>query len=413
MNNKNAVDMTEKVIFGGEEYHVSPDEYEYLEQTGLDYSSPDWVKLNCESGNVEKVIISLFALSKPDSAWEIIDTYKDTLNFEEVVTSQFFQISRTNIDVYLTMYKRGIIDENTYAYFQVICGKLYDIDFWRNKFKNRTVSEKLSIVNESFNGVNPFEVGLVEPDEESWNLLMEGLMPNEKLDEFIIGSAPGVLFPPEKIIDLFINNNLEFKYAEKYLSIALQMVSSGCEVSRDIFALADEVLGEYMYKIKIDTIDKLAELTASQWFKDSVENHQDKVLRLLVNSEINISCPLLVYDTLKDNNIIDIRGSLKYLNPELYPYVISYRCLDTIYDTSDFVISTVLTTGFRAIYNKTNKILYTTSKIFTKDDIDILTSIESVNDIYDIFSLDKICESSTDSYEVSRSLYELIIKNIK
>ena len=235
------------ITVNGEEYTFDATD-EQLHQLELlkvecNWEDPEWYNKLIDNKNYDVCINMLFTINKPEEAWEVIREHKEDIDFVYIFNGikdspcPFFQLSREDVGVYKYLYETKQIDSRSYAYFQIICNDTSDIDFWKSYFveayndmhpeadfratscEQLTVNDKLDILNQSFNGNNPFEVGLIALDRDFYNIIFGDSKIDRLLDEYIIGSKPSILFTADMIKDLITNNHLDPENIVKYMNI--------------------------------------------------------------------------------------------------------------------------------------------------------------------------------------------------
>ena len=210
---------------GGDEYHMTQDEYNHLMTLPVDFSDKNWKDNLIKDEDYDTLVNALFTLSKTDDAWEVITNNKEKIDFNVIFNAvpdkpcPYFQIKRDAQDVYKYMYDKNIIDDISYAYFQVIGGRLLDLDFWKSFIGDKSVSDKLRTIHDCYNGTNPFELGLVVLNEDARNFIFNNLEDDELLDDYIIGQYPGVFFDKDILLDLMQNKHLDRKNFHRYFGI--------------------------------------------------------------------------------------------------------------------------------------------------------------------------------------------------
>lgn len=399
----------------GEEVLLSQDQYDHLMSLGIEFSDK-WEEdlLNKQEYNI--LINALFTLDRVSDAWDVIRNHLADIDFQYIFNVKedskcpYFQLDRTAQDVYNYMYNENIIDDRSYAYFQVLGGALYDIDFWKDKFDGLSVSQKLMKIYESYNFNNPFDIGLITLDENSLNIVMDGLEDNEKLDDFIIGQHPGVLFDYRTLIDLMINGHLLPENFAQYFGIVLQMMQINSASEYDVVNVYDIMYELYKNNSEFDpgdvTIDTVYKLDAFIKHVNSAAIDDKKyIYSVLVNSIAFMNYP---YKYLTGEFSELPNDVLNYLKPKNYPYVLTYKLIPSKLNTDMYITKYPFPAVFNCIYNKTKKIMFVNGEIIGLDDIDntfefVYNYPETIND-----KLMEKCSSSEEYEEVIYSIKDFL-----
>lgn len=345
-------------------------------------------------------------MHRVDDAWSVISEHKDKIDFNiicganEDIPSPYFQIKRDAQDVYKYMHDTNVIDDASYAYFQVIGGRLSDKEFWNNYFANKTTSERLQLIHDAYNFNNPFELGLVVlDDEESKNLIFDVLKNNEDLDDFIIGNNPGVFFDSDTLIYLMETHHLDYVNYPKYFSIILQMIAKDVEAdpkyegSTDVDVLSKDGRFNVLWKSAYEIMDsRIREICVDNTLTMSSFINSD-TCRIICENTIhderlnNIICTLLInsiefmnypykylsmlykatgYD-LNYKNAIDASTCIMEKN---YSYLLSYTMLDVV-NCDRFIIKYPFPAGMNCIYDKYDNMIFINGEVKPFDESDI------------------------------------------
>lgn len=373
---------------GGEDLYLSQEEFLYLTSLFADLDFPiettDWEERLLNEANYTILADMLFTIHRIEDAWEAIEQYKEDIDFTKLTLSPYFQIKRDAKEVYKYMYENDIIDANSYMYFEILSGRLNDTDFWRSVLNGKTTSEKLMLIHESFNGVNPFELGLVALDtEEVHNMIFGNIAEDEKLDDFILGQYPGVFFDNTTLIELIENNHLDSMNYDKYFGIMLQMLLKDNEdadysdhVFNDFWNLAYNIMGTRIAHIQVDSKKALYTFIASDVCSDIIAaitpDRSSYILdTILINSIEFMSHPYSVMNTLYNMGLYEsYKVSGTCLFERNYPYAITYKMCDAV-DTENFIIKYPFPTGMNCIYDKVDNLIYINGEVKPYDEYDL------------------------------------------
>lgn len=414
---------TINVTIAGEDLLMTQDEYDHLMSLGIDFSDENWENVLLESKQYDLLVNALFTMSKVDKAWEIIEKFKEEIDYEKIFNlspdSQcpYFQLKRDAKDVYKYMHDQGIIDDISYEYFQVLGGSISDIDFWTNIFEGMSTSEKLCAIHEAFNNVNPFDVGVVNLTKESEELIFGNLQDGEYLDDFIIGKNPGVFFDWKMIMNLIDTNHLKEENFPIYMDILFEMSNAiNNQIDGDLWSYALKKCGEDIDRIPLNTVLRLDSFIESDVFKTLVEEGVNYTInKMLLNSLAFMNYPYRYRDMLaKRNYDINCVNVSDYLEDKNYPYVLSYKLLSFV-NTDDFIVKYPFPAVFNCIYNSSKGKIFANGKIIYINDPDeealfnetFAFTYEYENGNIDEGIMDK-CSSDEEYREVVYSTNEFI-----
>lgn len=361
-----------EVEIGGEKLLLSDEQLEYINDVAANCFPDDWKNnINWVTDNIKenptKVIMILFAMSKYKDAWDYIVEYKDKVDYSIIKHSKYFIIDPEQSEYFKYLHDNNIIDDVEYSYFDVINSILDDMDFWKKRFDGHSTSEKLTMLHEAFNGINPYQQGLVEPNEEILHLIFDNIQPDEKLDEFIIGDKPALFFTPLVLIDLLSSGNLDRSKTLKYADIILltyeALTNSGeldVEIPDDFWDGLFEVLGSDIEKLPLDSIFTLKQFLKSRYVQNIIKitnsggldetaddmddvdayDELDKIISTVIRSLVFSMYPYRVMDILKDNEIYIYHEKLSHFHykPEYLPVYL----LSGIFDMDGILVSSVL-----------------------------------------------------------------------
>lgn len=427
------------IIINGEEYTFEASE-EQLHQLDLlkvecDWEDPDWYKKLIDNGKYDVCVNMLFTINRPDDAWKIIREHKENIDFVYIFNGlkdnpcPFFQLSREDVAVYKYLFETKQIDDRSYAYFQLICNDVSDIDFWETYFvtayndihpENVTVitshtqlsvNDKLDIINQSFNGNNPFEVGLIALTDKFYKLIFTDSAINGLLDDYIIGSKPGILFTGDMIRTFIDNNNLDPENIVKYMNIIYEFWSKDNEINDsdakdtyDFWTYAWETIGDKISRMKFDTLDKLLSFIESEAIHTmNVSGFYHTIAEIIFNSLAFLNYPYVVKEKLEENKI-----ELSYLYPEEFihgenlPFILTYKLLPFI--NTDAIASYPFPAVYKCIYDGYDNV-YMNGEIVT-----IEKAIKMLSDIEDAKS--EIChyisDNTSSEYEYDEVISSLV-----
>ena len=367
-NETNRNDMLMSINIGNESMYLKPEEMEVLNSLDIVLDREDW--MDPSVNNINEVIKVLFVLNKINLAWELIENNLDDIDFTGITSFEYFQLDRNAVKVFKYMKDNNIIDDETYAYFQVLGGKLSDIEFWKNRFNEKSListEQKLEELYNSFNGINPLDVGLIEESEELFNLLDLDNQKDVDLSDYIIGAKTSVFFTSNTLIKMIENNNIIKEKYHEIINLILQQYQYIGDTSDEeyyaLYELAYNLLNKNFIQIKFDTLNKLEKLIKSEIFKSF---DHELVCNIMINSIAFMNYPHYINQLLikySDFSIIGEKVS-KYINPVNYPYVLTYKLLD-ILDTDDFIIKYPFPSYCNMIFNKDSNILFINGRVFT------------------------------------------------
>ena len=355
---------------GGEDILMSQDEYAHLTSI-IDVNNTNWQnELEFNDGDYSTIVDALFTMHKVEDAWKVISDHKEDIDFKYIFNLDekrpcpYFQLDRNAADVYKYIHDNNIIDDASYAYFQVLGGRLSDMDFWTKYLAGKSIPERLMAIHEAYNGISPFDMGLVVLSDDDKDIIFDGLDDTDvKLDEYIIGQYPGIFYDSETIVYLMISNKLEKTNFPRYFNILFKMY----EIDKsDNLADAMNKLWNYVEitntpieEIAMDTLPVLDSFIYSNIFA----NYEDKdefIDKILVNSLAFMNYPYRYVKLLKSVVAMDLtkhKVSATNLDPDKYPYVLSYKLLDIV-DTSMFKIKYPFPAISNVIYNSDKHIIY-------------------------------------------------------
>ena len=447
---------------GGDEYYLSQDEINHIETLGFDTSNPSWKEDLINLKDYTTLANALFTLHKIDDAWEVIENHKEDINFGIILNTDennpcpYFQLKRDAYDVYKYIHDNNIIDDISYAYFQVIGGKLSDIEFWKYFMGDKSVTDKFLTIHECYNGANPFEIGLVILDTESKEFMLEGIADKEVLDEFIIGKYPGVFFDKDLLLDLMSNNHLDIINYHKYFSIILQMINTDMKSFKDIEGItsdqsdididstynqfwdtAYETIGSRIATINCNDDESLesfikssickkliddAVFTDNEYLEDQDERQtalkksrlaHEIIQTILLNSISFMNYPYKYRKMIEDLGYKTADGKIysldaRYLFEDNYSYVLSYKLLEFVY-CDNFIIKYPFPAIMNCIYNIYDNMIFINGecKPYDENDLDEFEFVydylynNEIND--DIF---KKCQSLSEYEELVYAVKE-------
>lgn len=415
---------------GGTEYHVSSEELCHFVTLPIDTENPNWEDDLVKSEDYDTLINAYFTLSRIDDAWNIISNHKEKINFDTVCganpdkPSPFFQIKRDAQDVYKYMYDNGIIDDTSYAYFQVIGGKLTNDDFWKKYFEGKSVSERLEMIHDAYNGNNPFELGLVvlnadgsngyklvfgeNADPNEYDISNSDIAEDELLDDYILGRHPGVFFDDKMIYQLIYSKKLKAINYPKYMSIILQMYIADYSDNwdeRDKEKLSTfwegcyELLSTRIREINVDSreamesfiesticVDICKSIIMPKLYNDNTSDEYNEIIdrdinrskniihSILINSLEFMNYPYRTLKLLKDSTGYEIKkndiDASECIMEKNYSYLLSYNLLDVV-DCSQFIIKYPFPGGMNCIYDKRDNIVFINGEVKPFDEGDI------------------------------------------
>lgn len=355
MNNYENETLT-TINIGGEDIYVKPSEYNELLSLDLVLDREDW--MSRDVNNVNEVVKALFVINKIEDAWKLIEENLEDIDFSSIVQYEYFQLDRNAVKVFKYMIDNGIIDEETYAYFQVLSGDLSDFDFWKERFNKLnlvTLEQKLNNIWESFNGLDPYSIGLIKDNENLHRLIDE--TDNDSIDvdlsEYIMGNKTAVFFNIDSLVGFIGNGNIPKVLYSKVINVILQQSTFIEDYTDDdiasIFDFAFTILDSHLDDIKLDDLSKVKGLIKSNAFKQISNKNK---LSLIANSLAFMNYPFIVKEYMKEYSDYDITGEdiSEVLHTSNYPYVLSYKLLDII-DTSSFIIRYPFPSNCNMIYN--------------------------------------------------------------
>lgn len=398
-------------IIGGEELHMTKEEYDHLMTLPVDFSDKDWKDNLLKDEDYDTLVNALFTIGRPDDAWEVISNHKENIDFNVIFNAvpdkpcPYFQIKRDAQDVYKYMHDTNAIDDISYAYFQVIGGKLLDLDFWRSFMGDKSVSDKLRTIHECYNGNNPFELGLVILDEDARKFIFENLEGDELLDDYIIGQYPGVFFDKDLLLDLMQNNHLKRSEYHRYFSIILQMINTDvqsydnkdqiAEVYNSFWDTAYAVLKSGISLINVNDKESLDSFINSTLFKSMVESMNEfkttliadpderqetmekfdtnkRIINtLILNSLAFMNYPHTYFKDLVSSNydISNVRVA-DYLFENNYAYILTYALLNFV-NTTGFIIKYPFPAIMNCVYNYPDNMIFINGEVKPYDEQDL------------------------------------------
>lgn len=426
---------------GGDEFHMTQDEYNHLMTLPVDFTYADWKDTLIRDEDYTTLVNALFTLGKIDDAWEVISNNKEKIDFNIIFNAvsdkpcPYFQIKRDAQDVYKYMHDTNTIDDISYAYFQVIGGKLIDLDFWKSFMGDKSVSDKLRTIHECYNGTNPFELGMVILDEDARNFIFENIQDEELLDEYVIGQYPGVFFDRDILLDLMQNNHLKKSNFHKYFGIILQMLNKdveSCNTKEEVaeayntfWSTAYLSIGDGISLINVNdkvSLDSFINSTVFKTFAEKInafkteviddpDKKQDAIFEvttatriintLVLNSLAFMNYPYSYYKDLIFSNY-DISGVrvAEYLFETNYAYILTYELLDFV-DTTGFIIKYPFPAIMNCVYNYADNMIFIDGKVkpYDENDLDEFNFVDEY--IYSSEINDEIFKkcSSIEEYE--------------
>ena len=371
-----------EVTLGSETLLMTPEEYDHIMSLGIHFTD-DWKERLLENKQYNLLINALFTMSKIDDAWEVIENHVGEIDFDYIFNTKpdspcpFFQIKRDAQNVYKYMYNNKIIDDMSYAYFQILGGQLSDLDFWKEYTNGMSVSEKLQRIHDSYNFNNPFQIGLIVPTKETMEFIMDGLQEGELLDEYIIGQSPAVFFDVDTLLGLLYTNHLTPENYPNYFDILMQMyIADNNENVKELlnktWSAAYDLCGGNIIHIKTDTIAKLDSFVESELMSKLIEENKiDVINSIIINSLAFMNYPYRYRELLKANGyeVSEIDAGL-YLFESNYPYILSYYLLDFVC-TDNFIIKYPFPAIMNCIYDKRNNMVYIDGVIKPYDEQDL------------------------------------------
>ena len=376
---------------------ISIDAMNYLETLGLSEFECMCIE-NDEKEKLDtldqvKIIKALFACNKAETAYERIINHKRSFtgeDFKDIMSSPFMQLDRTATDLYKYMHDEHIIDDDSYAYFEVLSGKLNDWEFWAKRFDGKSTTEILNNLHNAFNdifvakNVNPYELGLVTLTEEQDEYIFSRLMEGEKVD-FLFAESPSINVLPARILDLLMDNHLNNSMAGYYLKIVYHMLTviadqnmrsseSFTEENDSTYLGFWKFVTDYCKKYELsyvdtvkamdlETLDKLINFIR---FSYATGHSFNAVLDVAINNMMTINYPYEILKAIYGGIGIDfinrkdsgtILSSIdvsEYLDDDKMGLVLSYY-LHPIFETSAYFFKYPFPHGFPIVYNTNTK----------------------------------------------------------
>lgn len=340
-------------------------------------------------GDITRLVKILFTCSKNDDAWANIRANIDKIDYNDLFTTcQFVQLDRLATDVYKYLHDNAIIDDTSFRYFEVLSGKLNDWEFWKSQLDGKSTEEKLRFLNESFNGFNPYELGMVSLTKEQTDYIFGDLEDGVKVD-FIFNEAPSVNIEPEMLRALIFNNNLQPELAGRYFSILFNIYNSTYDIMDDqynefytefiksILEYADnhDIFDrELICDMNIDSLDKFIKF--GKLYKEIVEKSDyndygsyytrtfDYLAHYIINSPFGLMYSNTLFGELLEVEVEENDLILsKYLEPKNYSMAITYA-LNPLIDMSGMIVKNPFPGKYPIIYNKNDSVLFVNGKIY-------------------------------------------------
>lgn len=442
---------------GGEEIHFNKKEMDHFNTLPINKDDTNWKEKLIESGDYTTLVNALFTMNKIDDAWEIIQNNMNNINFNIIFNSDkdnpcpFFQIKRDAQDVYKYLYNENIIDDISYAYFQVIGGKLFDINFWKEFMSGKTVTDKFRTIHECYNGTNPFELGLIVLDDESWNFMLDGITEDEKLDDFIIGPYPGIFFDINILLKLMGNKNLNYENYPKYFGIILQMFNTDLKDFDDnditvidtynsFWDTAYNVLNSRIKEINVNDIESLKSFINSDTCKSMIEfikikkeelkeigyDNDDKrieiqnkifekeniIQTLLINSLAFMNYPYFFKTLIESKGYINSDGRIPIINAvdcifeDNYSYILSYKLLDFV-NCDGFIIKYPFPAIMNCVYNTKNNMIFINGELKPYDESNLSEFLFAYDYLYSHTINDEIFKKCQSIEEYEELVYAI------
>lgn len=285
---------TSEFKIGNEVYTLNTDEATFLVKTKINFEDENWI--NNEDYDINLRIVALFAMSKTAKAYEIINQRKADINYKVISATRFFKYDRYQTDLYKHLYDNNQIDDETYKYFNVLSGSLFDHDFWNKIFESADkLSDLMDIINSSFNGVSPFDVGLVEEDKYLSSIIdkyiekEKNIVYNDtnnkseyQLDDFIkhktcVGLTPETLY---KLIDsgYFQNKTFAYKCVLVNISVKPDIKDKKNEMNQLFNKISEEkTSNDIDILIDFTTIDEFK--LFNEWFNEFIKNCDNEFIK--------------------------------------------------------------------------------------------------------------------------------------
>lgn len=389
---------------------LSDDERNYLESIGVtqkQLTALENDKLDAIS-DVNTLIKALFACTRKDDAWRLIEDNLEVVDFKEVIQCPFIELKRDAVNVYKYMYDHDIIDKKSYMYFEVLSGKLNNWDFWKQELDGLSVTQRLEILHDSYNdifvnqNINPYQLGLVHLTNEQFAFIFKNLEVNEMID-FIFEDKPCIDVDPIHIQEFLMNSNLNPNKCVKYFNILFDVYNHLYDIEddqyTDFYYSFFDFIDEYFKKVlaaddSVDifsavgifsrlNIDKLSKMYKILDWMEHNESDLSFKLRFAINSPITLNYSYSIMNYIApDMENIKVAEFL-YADDNM-GFVLSYK-LHPLFDTSDFIIKYPFPQGCPMIYSKFDNMILIgdESKPYEESNFDFIDDYiygEAVND---------------------------------